>query len=75
MVGILLGAGISAGAELMDDRIFSEKELKERISTVIISEIPDLATPKEREKHTQISHTRMGSDRCCVCRDLGRYGT
>jgi hypothetical protein len=35
----------------MDDRIFSEKELKERISTVIISEIPVLATPKEKEKH------------------------
>ncbi len=49
-VGILLGAGISAGAELMDDRIFSEKELKARISTVIISEISDLATAKEREE-------------------------
>jgi hypothetical protein len=39
----------------MDDRIFSEKELKARISTVVITEIPDLATPKEREKRLKSS--------------------
>jgi succinoglycan biosynthesis transport protein ExoP len=50
VVGILLGAAVSAGAELMDDRVFSEKDLKARISTVIISEIPDLATTEERDK-------------------------
>jgi polysaccharide biosynthesis transport protein len=52
-VGLLLGVGISAGSELMDDRIFSEKELKARISTVIISEIPDLATPEETAKRVK----------------------
>lgn len=50
VVGVFLGAGVSAGAELMDDRVFSEKELQERISTIIIAEIPNLATAKEREK-------------------------
>jgi succinoglycan biosynthesis transport protein ExoP len=50
VVGVLLGAAVSAGAELMDDRVFSEKELKERIPTIIISEIPNLATAEEEEK-------------------------
>jgi protein tyrosine kinase modulator len=50
VVGVLLGAGVSAGAEVMDDRVFSEKELKERISTIIIAEIPNLSTAEEREK-------------------------
>jgi succinoglycan biosynthesis transport protein ExoP len=50
VVGVLLGAAVSAGTEMMDDRVFSEKELKERIPTIIISEIPNLATAEEREK-------------------------
>jgi succinoglycan biosynthesis transport protein ExoP len=54
-VGLVLGVAASAGAELMDDRIFSEKELKARISTAVISEIPDLASPKEREKRLRSS--------------------
>jgi succinoglycan biosynthesis transport protein ExoP len=54
-LGLVLGAAFSAGAELMDDCVFSEKELKARISTVIISEIPDLATAKEREKRFRSS--------------------
>ena len=29
VVGVFLGAAVSAGAELIDDRLFSEKELKE----------------------------------------------
>jgi polysaccharide chain length determinant protein (PEP-CTERM system associated) len=50
VVGVLLGAAVSAGTEIMDDRVFSEKDLKERIPTIIISEIPNLATAEEREK-------------------------
>jgi hypothetical protein len=34
----------------MDDRVFSETDLKERIPTIIISEVPNLATAEEREK-------------------------
>jgi polysaccharide biosynthesis transport protein len=48
-VGVFLGAAVSAGAELIDDRLFSEKELKEMVPVVVLSEIPILATAKEKQ--------------------------
>jgi succinoglycan biosynthesis transport protein ExoP len=47
VVGVLLGAAVSAGIELIDDRLFSEKELKERVPAIVLSEIPNLATAEE----------------------------
>jgi polysaccharide biosynthesis transport protein len=50
VVGVLLGAAVSAGAELVDDRLFSEKELKERVPVIVICEIPNLATAEDEKK-------------------------
>jgi polysaccharide biosynthesis transport protein len=58
VAGILLGAAVSAGTELIDDRLFSEKELKELVPTVVISEIPNLATAEEKEK--QLKSVMLG---------------
>jgi polysaccharide chain length determinant protein (PEP-CTERM system associated) len=46
-LGLFLGIGVSAGAELVDDRIYSEKEFKEMIPATVIAEIPVLPTPQE----------------------------
>jgi hypothetical protein len=53
VVGVFLGAAVSAGAELIDDRLFSEKELKELVPVVVLSEIPNLATAEEKQKDSK----------------------
>jgi protein tyrosine kinase modulator len=58
VVGVLLGAAVSAGAELIDDRLFSEEELKELVPAVVLSEIPNLATAEEEEK--QLKSVMLG---------------
>jgi polysaccharide biosynthesis transport protein len=50
VVGVFLGAAVSAGAEVIDDRLFSEKELKELVPVIVLSEIPILATAEEKQK-------------------------
>jgi succinoglycan biosynthesis transport protein ExoP len=49
-LGVLLGAAVSAGAELIDDRLFSEKELTEMVPITVLSEIPNLASAGEKRK-------------------------
>lgn len=47
VVGLLLGAAFAAGAEFIDDRLYSEKELKELLPVTVISEIPNIVTAEE----------------------------
>jgi polysaccharide biosynthesis transport protein len=49
-VGLFLGAAVSAGAELIDDRLFSERELNDIVPITVLSEIPNLATAEEKKK-------------------------
>ncbi len=49
-VGVFLGAAVSAGAELIDDRLFSERELKQMVPITVLSEIPNLANAEEKRK-------------------------
>jgi succinoglycan biosynthesis transport protein ExoP len=46
-VGLLLGGVMVAGAEMMDDRLYNEKELKDLTSAAVIVEIPRITTPEE----------------------------
>jgi succinoglycan biosynthesis transport protein ExoP len=46
-MGIVLGAIFAGGSEFMDDRIHSEKAVKELLPVEVISEIPDFTTPDE----------------------------
>jgi succinoglycan biosynthesis transport protein ExoP len=39
-VGLALGAGVVAGFEMLDDRLYSEKEIHDMIPAPVISEIP-----------------------------------
>ncbi len=52
--GIVLGAVSTAGAELMDDRLYTEKDLKLLISADVISEIPNIVTEDEQSKRRRI---------------------
>ena len=47
-VGLLLSGAATAGAELLDDRIYDEESLKKLIQIPVLSEIPNVSTDKEK---------------------------
>src|SRR5262249_4263702 len=47
VVGLLLGGGIAAGTEFLDDRIYSEEVLTKLVPVKIMSEIPTIMTTEE----------------------------
>lgn len=51
LAGVLVGLAVSAGAELVDDRVFAEADLKELVSAPVLTEIPPLTTPLELIRH------------------------
>jgi succinoglycan biosynthesis transport protein ExoP len=48
-VGLMLGVVVAAGFEMMDDRIYSEKEIKDLIPVTIISEIPEIVNLSDQQ--------------------------
>jgi succinoglycan biosynthesis transport protein ExoP len=51
--GIVLGGAFAAGTEFIDDRIYTEKELKKVVTVDLIAEIPPLVTAEEHNKHVR----------------------
>jgi len=47
LAGLGLGAAFTAGAEFLDDRLYSEKELKELVQINVLAEIPSVITSNE----------------------------
>jgi succinoglycan biosynthesis transport protein ExoP len=48
-VGLVLGGLLSAATEFLDDRLHSEKALKELLPIAVISELPSFTTPEEEQ--------------------------
>jgi succinoglycan biosynthesis transport protein ExoP len=46
--GLVVGVGVTAGAEFLDDRVYDEKSLAELIPVEVIAEIPPLPTVPEQ---------------------------
>jgi succinoglycan biosynthesis transport protein ExoP len=44
VLGLVLGAGVVAAFEMLDDRLYSEKEIQEMLPVPVISEIPMIVT-------------------------------
>jgi polysaccharide chain length determinant protein (PEP-CTERM system associated) len=62
-VGLVLGAVLAGGTEFLDDRVYSEKEIKELLPVTVISEIPAITSPQEetkRQKKLWISWATTG---------------
>ena len=55
LVGLVLGTVVSAGAEMIDDRLYDEKELKQLLPVDVISEIPNVVTAKEEKKQQKLA--------------------
>jgi succinoglycan biosynthesis transport protein ExoP len=54
-VGLALGGAVSVGAEMMDDRLYSEKEVKELLPVAVISEIPEIKSVPEGKKQRRLA--------------------
>jgi hypothetical protein len=48
-VGLALGVGVVGAFEMMDDRLYSEKELKALLPAPVISEIPVIVNPSDEQ--------------------------
>ena len=55
VVGLLLGAVVSAGAEMTDDRLYTEKELKNLMPADVIAEIPGITTLREERDQRRMA--------------------
>lgn len=49
-VGLLLGGGVAAAAEMMDDRIYEEKDLQKLLPIAVISEIPPIVVAADEQR-------------------------
>jgi polysaccharide chain length determinant protein (PEP-CTERM system associated) len=50
VAGLVLGGVVAGGFEMMDDRLYSEKEIKDLMPMAILSEIPDVFNPSDQRK-------------------------
>jgi polysaccharide biosynthesis transport protein len=48
-VGLALGLVVVGGFELMDDRLYSEKEIRSLLPMAVVSEIPEVLGPSEEQ--------------------------
>jgi succinoglycan biosynthesis transport protein ExoP len=55
VVGLVLGAAVSVGTEMIDDRLYSEEELKKLMPADVIAEIPGIITPREEKKQLRMA--------------------
>ena len=49
-LGLVLGAAVAGGFELMDDRLHGEKEIKDLLPTTVLAEIPQVTIAADEEK-------------------------
>ena len=52
-VGLVLGVVVAGAFEMMDDRLYSEKEIKELLPVAVISEIPEILTASDEQERTR----------------------
>ena len=54
VAGLLVGAFVLAGAEIVDDRIYSKEELAKIVSAPVLTEIPPLMTAAEGRQQVRV---------------------
>jgi hypothetical protein len=53
VIGMVLGGAFAGGFEFLDDRLYSEEELKKLIPVDVIAEIPVISTVEE-DRNTRL---------------------
>ena len=57
--GLVLGGVVAGGAEFLDDRVYTEAELKKLIPAEVIVEIPAIVTPAEQTRQARELRVRI----------------
>jgi succinoglycan biosynthesis transport protein ExoP len=52
-IGLALGVVVAGGFEMMDDRLYSEKEIKDLVPVAVICEIPEILNPSGERSSKQ----------------------
>lgn len=52
--GLALGVIVAGGLEFMDDRIYSDKEIKGLLPMAVISEVPEVVSPLDQQKGKRV---------------------
>ncbi len=60
IAGLIVGAAVLAGAEMVDDRIHSKEELAAIVSAPVLSEIPPLTTAREQAQQMRQAWLQVG---------------
>lgn len=49
IVGVLLGAGVVAALEFFDDRLYSEQEIRDLLTSQLLTELPNICTAADEQ--------------------------
>ncbi len=71
-IGLALGVVVAGGLEMMDDRIYDEKELKKLLPVAVISEIPAIAAPADERRERRTLWIGWATAAVGICYDFGR---
>jgi hypothetical protein len=55
LVGLALGGAIAGAAELLDDRVYNEEEVKSLVPVAILSKIPEILTTEETDRRRRLT--------------------
>jgi len=61
VAGLMCGAVVLAGAEMVDDRLYSKEELATIVSAPVLAEIPSLATAAEESQRVRTEWLQRGA--------------
>ena len=69
-VGLALGVVVAGAFEMMDDRIYDEKELQKLLPVAVISEIPTVAAAADERRERRRLMVRLGDGGFRICYDF-----
>ncbi|HXY51040.1 MAG TPA: XrtA system polysaccharide chain length determinant [Terriglobales bacterium] len=67
VAGLLLGFGFAGGAEFLDGRVYSERELRKLVSAEILADIPPLTLPEEEKRQRYEDWITIGAACLALC--------
>ena len=66
-IGLALGVVVAGAFEMMDDRVYDEKELQKLLPVAVISEIPSLEVEADVQRERQPLVAGMGDGCLRIC--------
>jgi succinoglycan biosynthesis transport protein ExoP len=66
-IGLALGAVVAGSFEMMDDRLYDEKQIADMLPVSVLSEVPDVISPQdEQSRHRRLWLARAVTGAVCI---------